>query len=76
MNFLKICSTISSATKKDSSNTINNFNNLWIELTEIQKKQLTRPKLNPNPDQLLKSNLNQLSKSISIYRCKNKIIVL
>ena len=25
MNFLKICSTISSATKKDSSNTINNF---------------------------------------------------
>ena len=76
MNFLKFCSTISSATKKDSSNTINNFNNLWIELTEIQKKQLTRPKLNPKPDQLLKSNLNQLSKSISIYRCKNKIIVL
>ncbi len=65
-------STMLSATKKDSSNTINNCNNLWIELTEIQKKQLTRPKLNPksNPDQLPKSKL------ISIYRCKNKIIVL
>ena len=66
MNFLKNCSIMSLATKKDQSNTINNFNNLWIELTEIQKKQLTRPKSNPN----------QLPKSISIYRCKNKIIVL
>ena len=54
MNFLKNCSIMSLATKKDQSNTINNFNNLWIELTEIQKKQLTRPK----PNQLPKSNPN------------------